>query len=177
MNPANDAFTAEGEEYGVLCDLWGDRFHHTGSMGPRICSSSFVLTLAIFLSIYSCASLREWIIGKDNFSRTYAVDFMSFHPRLNSALQDYAKNHKGNSFRVALLGNDGVIIQGFYKGEQEQGRLPSTIAAKPAGPQKTWLEIQISSNNLGASSKDLERAAQELFLIIEKGTGIRPLDE
>jgi hypothetical protein len=107
------------------------------SLNRRIYSSSFVLTLVIVLSIYSCASLRERIIGKDHFSRTYAVDFMSFHPRLNSALQDYAKTHQGNFFRVALLKNDAVIIQGFYKGEQEQDRIPTTITAKPAGPERT----------------------------------------
>jgi hypothetical protein len=132
------------------------------------------LTLVIFLSIYSCASLRERIIGKDHFSRTYAVDFMSFHPRLNSALQDYAKTHKGNFFRVALLKNDAVIIQGFYKGEQEQDRIPTTITAKPAGPERTRMEIKMSSSDSKISSEYFKEAARDLFQIIEKETGVWP---
>ncbi len=102
------------------------------------------------------------------------MDFMSFHPRLNSALQDYAKTHKGNSFRVTLLKNDAVIIQGFYKGEQEQDRLPSTITAKPAGPGKTKMEIKISSSDSKISSEYLKEAARDLFQIIEKETGLWP---
>jgi hypothetical protein len=144
------------------------------SLNRRICSSSILLTLAIFLAVYSCASLREWINGRDNFSRTYAVDFMSFHPRLNSALQDYAKNHKGNSFRVALLRNDAVIIQGFYKREQEQDRLPATITAKPASPGRTRMEIKISSSDSKIYSQNLKEFARNLFQIIEKGTGVWP---
>jgi hypothetical protein len=132
------------------------------------------LTLVIFLSIYSCASLRERIIGKDHFSRTYAVDFMSFHPRLNSALQDYAKTHKGNFFRVALLRNDAVIIQGFYKGEQEQDPIPTTITAKPAGPERTRMEIKISSSDSKISAECFKEAARDLFQIIEKETAVSP---
>ena len=161
--------------------LWEENFesHRVSSDGRtslnrRIYFSYFALILAIFLSIYSCASVREWIIGRDNFSRTYAVDFMSFHPRLNSALQDYAKNHKGNSFRVALLRNDAFILQGFYQGEQEQDRLPSTITAKPAGPGRTKMEIKISPCDSKISSEYLKDVARDLFQIIEKGTGVGP---
>jgi hypothetical protein len=144
------------------------------SMNRPIHSSSFVLTLAIFLSIYSCASLREWIIGRDNFSRTYAVDFMSFHPKLNSALQDYARKQKGGSFQVIRLGNDAVIIQGFYRREQEQDRFPSTVTAKSAGPGRTRMEIKISSSDSKIYSEHLKEFAGDLFQIIEKETGVRP---
>jgi hypothetical protein len=99
---------------------------------------------------------------------------MSFHPRLNSALQDYAKNHKGNSFRVVLLRNDAVIIQGFYKGEQGQDRLPATITAKPAGPGRTRMEIKISSSDSKIYSENLKEVARDLFQIIEKETGVSP---
>jgi len=124
-----------------------------------------------FLSIYSCVPF--WIPA-DKFSRTYAVDFMSFHPKLNSALQDYAKRHEGNSFQIALLGSEAVIIQGLYKGERYQDRLSTTITVKPAGPGRTWMEIKISSNDPKIFSEYLREAARELFQIIEKGTGIPP---
>jgi len=102
------------------------------------------------------------------------MDFMTFHPRLNSALQDYAKNHKGNYFRIALLKNDAVIIQGFYKGEQEEDRIPTTITAKPAGPERTRMEIKISSSDSKISSKYFREAARDLFQIVEKETGVLP---
>ena len=102
------------------------------------------------------------------------MDFMTFHPRLNSALQDYAKNHKGNYFRIALLKNDAVIIQGFYKGEQEPDRIPTTITAKPAGPERTRMEIKISSSDSKISSKYFREAARDLFQIVEKETGLSP---
>ena len=131
--------------------------------------------LAILLWIYSCASLREWKMGKDIFSRTYAEDFMFFHPKLNSALQDYAKRHKGNSFQIARLGSDAVIIQGFYQGERDPGRYSTTITITPAGAGKSRTEIKISAKSPKASSKNLEGAARDLFQTIEKGAGIRPL--
>jgi len=98
---------------------------------------------------------------------------MSFHPKLNSALQDYAKKHKGNSFQVALLGSDAVIIQGLYKGEQYQARLSTTITVNPAGPGRTRIEIKISSKD-SKNSEYLREAARELFQIIEKGTEVPP---
>lgn len=91
-------------------------------------------------------------------------------------LRDYAKRHKGDSFQLTRLGNDAVIIQGLYKGEQYQDRFSTTITIKPAGPKRTRMEIKISSGNLAASSKDLEMAARELFQIVEKGTGIPPVE-
>jgi hypothetical protein len=132
--------------------------------------------LAIFLWLYSCASLREWKSGGDAFARTYAGDFMSFHPKLNSALQDYAKRHKGNSFQIARLGSDAVIIQGIYQGERDQGRYSTTITIKPAGARKSRMEIKISAKNAGASSTNLEEVARDLFQILEQGAGFRPLE-
>ena len=131
--------------------------------------------LAIFLCVCSCASL-PWKIGRDDFSRIYAIDFISFYPKVNSVLQDYAKKRKGNSFQVTRLGNDAVIIRGLCKGEQYQDRFSTTITVKPRGPKRTRMEIKISSGNPAASSKDLEMAARELFQIVEKGTGIPPVE-
>lgn len=129
--------------------------------------------VVIFFSVYSCVPL--WIpAGK--FSRTYGLDFMSLHPKLNSALQDYAKRHNGNSFQIAHLGNDQVIIQGFYKGGPYRGPLSTTIKVKPAGPKRTWVEIKISSSAPKISSEYLKEAAGDLFQIIGKGTGVRPLE-
>lgn len=132
--------------------------------------------LAILLWIYSCASLREWKIGGGIFSRTYAEDFMTLHPKLNSALQNYAKGHKGNSFQIARLGSDAVIIQGIYQGEGDQGRYSTMITIRPARAGKSRTEIKISAKNPKASSKSLEEVARGLFQIFEKGAGIRPLE-
>jgi len=129
--------------------------------------------VVIFFSVYSCVPF--WIPA-DKFSRTYGLDFMSFHPKLNSALQDYAKSHKGNSFQVTHLGSDTVIIQGFYKGGQYPGPLSTTITVKPAGPRGTWVEIKISSTDPKISSEYLKEAARDLFQTIEKGTGVRLLE-
>jgi len=131
--------------------------------------------LVIFLWVYSCASLPPWKIGRDHFPRTYAEDFKTFHPKLNSALQEYAKRHKGNSFQIARLGSDAVIIQGIYQGERDQGRYATTITIKPAGAGKSRAEIKISARSPGASSTNLEEVARDLFRTIEKGTGVRPL--
>ena len=128
--------------------------------------------MVIFLLVDSC--IPFWV-PVDKFSRTYGADFMSFHPKLNSALQDYAKGHKGNSFQVTLLGSDTVTIQGFYKGEKYRGPLSTTIAVKPGGPRRTWVEIKISSRDPEISPKYLKEAAGDLFQIIEKGTGVQPL--
>ena len=129
--------------------------------------------VVIFFSLYSCVPF--WApAGK--FSRTYGLDFMSFHSRLNSALQDYAKGHKGNSFQVTHLGSDRVIIQGFYKRGQYRGPLSTTIMVKTAGPKRTGVEIGISSRDPKISSGDLKEAAGDLFQIIDQGTGVRPLE-
>jgi hypothetical protein len=127
--------------------------------------------IVIFFLAYSCVPF--WAPA-DKFSRTYGLDFMSFHPKLNSALQDYAKRHKGNFFRVAHLGSDTVIMQGSYKGGQYQVPLSTTITVKPAGPRRTWVEIKISSTGPKISSEYLKEAAGDLFQIIEQGAGVRP---
>lgn len=133
--------------------------------------------LTIFLLICSCASLKitpEGRIFKDTFSRTYSMEFRSFHPKANTALQEYARKHKGNSFQIMRLGSDAVVLQGRYKREADTDRFFATITAKPAGAKKTSTEIKISSTNPEASSEYLEKAAGELFRIIEKGAGVHP---
>ena len=106
---------------------------------------------------------------KDTFSRTYSIDFMSFYPKLHSALQDYANRHKGNSFQVVRLGSDVVIFRGLYKGEGDQESFLTVITAKPVGPKKTLMEVKISPSNPEASSVHLEMAARGLFQMVEKG--------
>ena len=129
--------------------------------------------MAILLLVCSC--IPFWAPA-DKFSRTYGLDFMSFHPKLNSALQDYAKRHKGNFFQVTHLGSDTVIMQGSYKEGEYQGPLSTTITVKPAGPRRTRVEIKISSSDPKISSEYLKEAARDLFQIIEKGTGVGPLE-
>jgi hypothetical protein len=94
---------------------------------------------------------------------------MSFYPKLHSALQDYPSVNKGNSFQVVRLGSEVVIFRGLYKGNGEQGRFLTVITAKPAGPKSTLMEVKISPSNPEASSAYLEKAAKDLFQIIEKG--------
>ncbi|MCX5914780.1 MAG: hypothetical protein NTV04_22935 [Deltaproteobacteria bacterium] len=93
-------------------------------------------------------SFLEKIIQKiapaDTFSRTYPVDFASFHPKANSALQDYARTRKGNSFQISRLGSDEVVLRGVYVREGTQERYSATLTVKPAGPQKSQLEIKVT---------------------------------
>lgn len=135
-----------------------------------------LVALAALLLICSCASIKAALdrgTPQDKFSRTYSVNFMSFHPKLNAALQDYAKKRKGNSFQIMRLGSDAVVIQGLYKGEGDGHRFSTIITVKPAGPHKTWMEIKMSSKDPESSSESPEIAAKELFRIAEKGTGVR----
>jgi hypothetical protein len=110
---------------------------------------------------------------KHSFSRSYPVDFMSFYPKLHSALQDYANRNKGNSFQVVRLGSDAVIIRGLYKGERDQDHFLAVITAKPEGPKKSLLEIKLSPIH-PVSSASLETAAEDLFQMVGKGMDLTP---
>jgi len=102
------------------------------------------------------------------------MDFSSFHPRMNSTLQEYAQKHRGNSFRVVRLGSDGVMIRGYFKSDKNQERFSAEMAVRPAGQKKTGLEIKLSIPNPKLASEFLEKTYQELFQIIEQGTGVAP---
>ena len=75
------------------------------------------------------------------------------------------------------MGNDRVVIRGLYKGEREQARFPATITVEPAGREKTLVEIKISTGSPGISAENIEKAAREIFHIIEKETGIPSSDK
>ena len=140
--------------------------------------NSLICSLTILSFIFnSCATVKT-LTGiktlKDKYSRTYSMDFSSFHPKMNSALQEYAQKHKGNSFRVVRLGSDGIVIRGYFKGENNQERFPAEMAVKPAGKRKTHLEIKLSTPNPKTDADFLEKAYQELFDIVEQGTGAAP---
>lgn len=109
---------------------------------------------------------------RDPFSRTYNLDFASFQSRLNTALQDYAAKNRGNSFRVALLGSKEFILRGRYRKGEEV--FPLKIIARPAGARSSRMEIQFQASNPAAAPAALEKAAAELFRIVEKGAGLRP---
>ncbi len=111
---------------------------------------------------------------KDRYSRTYSMDFSSFHPKMNSALQEYAQKHKGNSFRVVRLGSDGVMIKGYFRSEKNGERFSAEISVKPGVEKVTRLEIKLSAPALKMEAGFLERACRELFQIIEQGTGVAP---
>jgi len=108
----------------------------------------------------------------EKFSRTYAWDYKAFHPRLNSALQEYAHKHKGNSFQIVRLGSDIVVIRGVFQRDGDQGRFFVDITLKPAGKKKTLLEMKISSSRSSLTLGSIEKASSDLFQIIEKGIGI-----
>ncbi len=113
------------------------------------------------------------IMPPDTFSRTYPMEFTSFHPQANSALQDFARTRKGNSFQISRLGSNEVVLKGVYLREGTQERYAATLVVKPAGPKKTQLEIKVVPAAEGASPGDPEAVAKEIFLIIEKSTGTR----
>jgi hypothetical protein len=137
-----------------------------------------IFSLTVFCLLFnSCATLKilpEERAIKDKYSRIYSMDFSSFHPKMNSTLQEYAQKHKGNSFRVVRLGSDGVMIRGYFKSDKNQERFSAEMAVKPAGQKKTGLEIKLSIPNPKLASEFLEKAYQELFQIIEQGTGVAP---
>jgi len=122
----------------------------------------------------SRAEGMRWPFPVDKYLRIYSMDFSSFHPKVNSALQEYAQKHKGNSFRVVRLGSDGVIIKGYFKSDRNQERLSMEMAIKPDGPKRSRLEIKLSRPNSKMGGDSLEKAYQELFGIIERGAGVGP---
>ena len=143
----------------------------------RICFFSIILSVVLVLC--SCSLLKTFPPAKpwrDPFSRVYAVPFRDFHPKLNGALQNYAHENSGNSFQVARLGSDLVILRGVYQKGPRRGRIPVVIMTKPVGPGKTRLEIKPSPSPSGASSESREEVAGALFQIIERETGFRPAD-
>ena len=148
-------------------------------MNPRIPFSVLSSLMLTFILIYTCTPFKILQPEKskgDPFSRVYAVPFKDFHPKLNQALQRYAKEKPGNSFQVARLGSDLVIIRGLYQKESDQERLLVVITTRPVSPEKTRLEIKPSASQPDASLASIEVAAGELFQIIEKETGFVPAD-
>jgi hypothetical protein len=148
-------------------------------MNMRISFSLLSSLLLVLLLIYSCTALKILPVEKpkgDPFSRVYAVPFKDFHPKLNQALQKYAKEKPGNSFQVTRLGSDLVIIHGSYQMEPNQTRLSVVIKTRPAGAERTSLEIKPSASQRGTSHGHIVASAGELFQIIEKETGFMPAD-
>ncbi|MBP1714276.1 MAG: hypothetical protein H6Q42_2479 [Deltaproteobacteria bacterium] len=117
--------------------------------------------------------IYQKIVPPDSFSRTYPVDFAVFHPKANSALQDYARTRKGNSFQISRLGSNEVVLRGVYLREGTQERYATTLFVRPAGPKQSQLEIKMGPAAEGAPSGNPEAAANEIFLIIEKSAGTR----
>jgi len=113
------------------------------------------------------------IAPPDTFSRTYPMEFASFYSQANSALQDYARTRKGNSFQISRLGSNEVVLRGIYLREGTQERYSATLTVKPAGPKRSQLEIKVAPAAEASSSGNPEAAAKEIFLIIEKSAGTR----
>lgn len=115
--------------------------------------------------------IYEKISPPDTFARTYPLDFGLFYPKANSALQDYARNRKGNSFQISRIGSDAVVLRGVYLRGGTKERYVSTLTIKPAGSQKSLLEIKFDPSGGNSTSPNPEEAAKELFQIIEKAAG------
>ena len=148
-------------------------------MNTRISLARFSSVLLVPLLIYSCTAIKILPAEKpkgDPFSRVYAVPFKDFHPKLNQALQKYAREKPGNSFQVTRLGSDLVIIRGSYQKEPNQARLTVVITSKPSGLEKTSLEIKPAASQGGASPGPITATAGELFQIVEKETGFLPVE-
>lgn len=146
-------------------------------MSSRVSLSLLSSALLAFLLVCSCTSFKVLRSEKpkgDPFSRVYAVPFKDFHPKLNQALQKYAKENAGNSFQVARLGSDLVIIRGWYQRDPNQARSLVVITTRPVKVEKTRLEIKPSASHPDASPASIEAAAGSLFQIIEKETGFIP---
>ena len=108
----------------------------------------------------------------DLYSRTYGVDFKTLHPKLNSALQEFAREHKGNSFQVLRLGSDGLVIRGLYRRDWDQARFLVNLHAFPLPGDRTRIDIRITSDRPDSSAEDLAMAAGGLFQIIEDRTEV-----
>ncbi len=111
--------------------------------------------------------------ARDPFFRIYAVPFKDFHPRLHQALQKFAREKPGNSFQVSRLGSDGVYFRGFLL-RANNTRVSISIVTKPAGAEKTSLEIKPSTGS--GSSSEAATASSDLFQAIEKETGFQSAD-
>lgn len=141
----------------------------------KVRNYQIVLFLFGFLILVSCASIKlppQGGIVKETYTRTFAAEFTSFHPRINTALQGYAQKHKGNAFQIVRLGGDSVVIQGRYKRDGDADRYFATLTAKPSGKQKTAVQIKISSSSGDVARETLERAAADLFRIVETEAGV-----
>jgi hypothetical protein len=115
--------------------------------------------------------MLQKVAPTDTFSRTYPVEFASFHPQANSALQNSARTRKGNSFRISRLGSNEVVLKGIYLREGTRETYSLTLVARPAGAKKSELEIKAVLTPEGTSGGDPEAAAKEVFLIIDKFIG------
>jgi hypothetical protein len=111
------------------------------------------------------------VVPPDSFSRSYPVEFSSFHPQANSALQEYARTRKGNSFSISRLGSDEVVLRGVYLREGTQERYSATLTLKSAGPKKSQMEIKVAPAAETSSPGDPEAAAKEIFSLVEKALG------
>jgi hypothetical protein len=162
------------------------RWRDAGMRGRGEPTLALPVLLAVLLALGGCGALPPKFvspaspgappttIGKDPFSRIYPVEFLAFHSEVNSALQEFAREQRGNSFQISRLGSDAVTFRGQVKRGKEGDRVPITLQVKPAGGKKTIIEIKFSGN-ADKKPADMETVAGELFLVIEKKTGAHPL--
>lgn len=129
----------------------------------------------IFALMWGCASLdkiSEKIFIQDTFSRTYDLNFYIFHPKLNSFLQEYARQNKGNSFQIRRLGSGEVIWRGVFKLQNSSDIFPVEISCKPADQNKSKLEIKFLGDPSSRAGASLPRAADDFFQVVKEGMKI-----
>ncbi|MGC8809715.1 MAG: hypothetical protein ACP5Q3_05630 [bacterium] len=115
--------------------------------------------------------ISEKILSKDTYSRLYKLDFYSFHPKLNSFLQEYARKNKGSSFQIRLLGREEVIWRGIFKMKNSPESFPMEISSKDAGQKKSKLEIKFLSDR---TSTSWEEVSADFFRAVEEDLKITP---
>lgn len=131
----------------------------------------------IFALIFGCASIEkisERILYQDTYSRTYDINFYSFHPKINSSLQEYARKNKGNSFQISRLGSEEVIWRGVFKMKNTLESFQVEIFSKPSGPKKSKLVIKFLGDYSPKNAASWERASAEFFQVIEESAKISP---
>lgn len=137
---------------------------------PRIHGWMIIVSL-----IWGCASwgkISERFFLSDTFSRIYNLNFSSFHPQLNSFLQDYAQKNKGNSFQIRRLGSDEVVWRGILKMKNSIESFSVEISAKALRREKSQLELKFLGDHSQGSSASWKKASAELFHALEKGVKI-----
>ncbi len=136
--------------------------------------SSFFLIFSLILGCASFEKIGVKILPQDTYSRIYDLSFADFHPQLNSFFQEYARQHKGNSFQIRRLGKGEVIWRGVFKIKNSSEIFKVEITCQPSGPKKSKLEIRFIDDRSAKTSGSWEKASANFFQVVEESLKISP---